>query len=81
MVKPNQRFSAAETRVYSRQPETADANSKCPQQLVSRPRSLTMGESVILDFLMGEEEATLIVESWQPRFKVTWVDSIEALEA
>jgi hypothetical protein len=40
-----------------------------------------MGESVILDFVMGEEEATLIVESWQPRFKVTRVDSIEALEA
>jgi hypothetical protein len=74
MSKAMQRIQVTDKRDICSQP--ADANTKSTQ-MISRPRSLTMGPSVVLDFVSGEEEAILIVNSWQPLFTCRLVSQQE----
>jgi DNA-directed RNA polymerase specialized sigma24 family protein len=54
---------------------------KLPPPSFSLQPSLSMGPKIIFDHAIGDPDALAIVSEWQPRFKVTWVNSIEALEA
>jgi hypothetical protein len=77
MSKGNQPNRSNEKRSYNS--KDVDAKDK-GTQLTARPRSLSMGPSVIFDYAAGDLDTAEIVESWRPRFRIVYQDTIEARE-
>lgn len=76
MSNPNRGKNDPEKRLVNRGGNVQAQNTQGmhPSQ---RPRSLTMGPSLIFANAVGEPEAMVITAAWQPRWHVIYAEVIE----
>jgi len=76
MSKPNRGKNDPSTRLVNIG-DNAQAKNTQGMHPTQRPRSLTMGPSLIFANAMGEPDAMAITEAWRPHFEGITLDVIE----